>query len=300
MKTLTLAICLLAHVVASAQWSNSANNYTTGRLSVGTSTTELYLHVSATEPANHIAFLYNASPTGYGTVLRSATYPLRVKPFSGTGDDLFTVDGTGKVGVNTTNPTSAFQVNGDTKIGMDAGLTSGYGNALYFIGNGTNGDHLYIQRYNNGANKSELRVNIGDDYGQAEDKFVVGTNYWSNGQWYPHLVVQANGRVGIGSSNPDEKLTVNGKIHATEIKVDLSVPGPDYVFAKDYKLPSIAQLKKYIDDNQHLPEVPSAKEMQENGINVSEMNMILLKKIEELTLYVIKLQSEVDDLKSKK
>jgi hypothetical protein len=62
---------------------------------------------------------------------------------------------------------------------------------------------------------------------------------------------------------------------------------PDYVFEKSYSLPSLEEVKSYIDQNKHLPEVPSAKEMESNGVNLGEMNMLLLKKIEELTLYVI-------------
>lgn len=58
----------------------------------------------------------------------------------------------------------------------------------------------------------------------------------------------------------------------------LNVPGPDYVFEPDYKLPSLEQLQAYINQNKHLPEVPSAKEMEQDGINLSEMNMILLLK----------------------
>jgi hypothetical protein len=95
------------------------------------------------------------------------------------------------------------------------------------------------------------------------------------------------GNLGIGITTPDEKLTVKGKIHAQEVRLDLSFPGPDYVFEKDYKLPSLTETQKYIKENKHLPEVPSAKEMEEKGINLSEMNMLLLKKVEELTLHLI-------------
>lgn len=104
------------------------------------------------------------------------------------------------------------------------------------------------------------------------------------------------GNVGIGTANPSEKLTVNGTIYGTKVKVDLTVPGPDYVFEKDYKLPALQEIKSYIDTNKHLPEVPSAKEMEANGINVGEMNMLLLKKVEELTLYIIEQQKQINEL----
>ena len=106
-----------------------------------------------------------------------------------------------------------------------------------------------------------------------------------------------NGNVGIGTANPNQKLTVNGTIYGKEVKVDLSVPGPDYVFEKDYNLPSLEEIKKYIDANKHLPEVPSVKEMETNGVNLGNMDMLLLKKIEELTLYVIELKKENEEIK---
>jgi hypothetical protein len=95
------------------------------------------------------------------------------------------------------------------------------------------------------------------------------------------------GNVGIGTTNPDEKLTVNGKIHAKEVKIDLNFPAPDYVFANTYKLKSLQEVEEFIKQNSHLPEIPSAKEIEKNGLMLAEMNMSLLKKIEELTLYTI-------------
>ena len=106
-----------------------------------------------------------------------------------------------------------------------------------------------------------------------------------------------NGNLGVGTSSPDQKLTVNGIVHATEVRVDLSVPGPDYVFEKNYSLPSLEQIEKYIDAHKHLPEVPSAKEMEGGGINIGEMNMLLLKKVEELTLYVIEENKSKQEMK---
>ncbi|AUP78827.1 tail fiber protein [Flavivirga eckloniae] len=104
-----------------------------------------------------------------------------------------------------------------------------------------------------------------------------------------------NGNVGIGTSNPDMKLAVKGKIHAEEVKIDLNVPAPDYVFKEGYNLISIKELEKFIKENSHLPEIPSAKEFEENGIMQAEMDMNLLKKIEELTLYVIEQEKSLEN-----
>ncbi len=100
------------------------------------------------------------------------------------------------------------------------------------------------------------------------------------------------GSVSIGTTTPDAKLTVKGDIHAEAVTVDLSVPGPDYVFEEDYNLTTLEETETYIKTNKHLPEIPPAKEMEAGGIDLGEMNMLLLKKIEELTLHVISLKKE--------
>ena len=112
------------------------------------------------------------------------------------------------------------------------------------------------------------------------------------------LYVGSNGRVGIGTKNPDATLAVKGDIHTQEVRVDVDVPGPDYVFENDYNLLPLSELEAYIKGNKHLPEVPSAKEMEANGINLKEMNLLLLKKVEELTLHVIQQNKKLQDMDS--
>lgn len=100
------------------------------------------------------------------------------------------------------------------------------------------------------------------------------------------LFIRNDGNVGIGISTPKNKLDVNGTIHSKEVKVDLNDWG-DYVFNEKYKLPTLSEVERYIQLNQHLPEIPSEQEMVKNGLNVAEMNKLMIKKIEELTLYLI-------------
>ncbi|MBY0435311.1 MAG: hypothetical protein K2U26_14485 [Cyclobacteriaceae bacterium] len=116
---------------------------------------------------------------------------------------------------------------------------------------------------------------------------------WNGTSLVPTLTL-FSGNVGIGTESPNQKLTVNGTVYSKEVKVDLNIQGPDYVFEKDYKLASLDEIKSYIDEHKHLPEVPSAKEMEKNGVQLGEMNMLLLKKVEELTLYLIEQNKKLD------
>ncbi len=138
----------------------------------------------------------------------------------------------------------------------------------------------------------------GDKDGSGEGD--VNFRTYSDAEGYlSTMIVKGNGNVGIGTASPDSKLTVRGKIHTQEITIDLSVPAPDYVFATDYKLLTIEEVQKYIKEKGHLPNIPSAKEMETNGVELGRINMKLLEKIEELTLYVIQQNKEINTLKKK-
>ncbi|MFH6966176.1 hypothetical protein [Flavobacterium sp. FlaQc-28] len=99
------------------------------------------------------------------------------------------------------------------------------------------------------------------------------------------------GNVGIGELNPKNKLDVNGTIHSKEVKVDMN-GWSDFVFKKEYNLPTLEQVEKHIVEKGHLENIPSEKEVLKDGINLGEMNAKLLQKIEELTLYMIEMKKE--------
>jgi hypothetical protein len=105
------------------------------------------------------------------------------------------------------------------------------------------------------------------------------------------FIPSGTGNVGIGTTTPKEKLSVNGKIRAKEIKVE-TTNWPDYVFAKSYPLPTLQETEKHIKEKGHLPGIPSAEEVKANGIDLGTMNAKLLQKIEELTLYLIEMKKE--------
>ncbi|MNE41349.1 hypothetical protein D3C87_511350 [compost metagenome] len=110
----------------------------------------------------------------------------------------------------------------------------------------------------------------------------------SNGAYFNKITMDPNGNLGIGIETPGEKLSVNGNIRAREIKVETN-NWPDYVFKSDYKMPLLSETEQFIKTHGHLPDVPKAEEVETNGVPLGEMNKILLKKIEELTLHVIEL-----------
>ncbi|OYT13457.1 MAG: hypothetical protein B6I19_05025 [Bacteroidetes bacterium 4572_114] len=114
------------------------------------------------------------------------------------------------------------------------------------------------------------------------------------------MEINSDGQVGIGTTNHfdmETMLTVAGKIHAKEIKVTANAGGADFVFENDYDLPGISEVENFIKTNKHLPDIPSADEMITNGIDVGEMQIKLLQKIEELTLYVIELKKENEEMR---
>ncbi|MGN7812450.1 hypothetical protein [Flavobacterium sp. 22076] len=105
-----------------------------------------------------------------------------------------------------------------------------------------------------------------------------------------------NGNIGIGITNPKNKLDVNGAIHSQEVKVDMD-GWSDFVFKKDYILPTLEEVEKHIIEKGHLENIPSEEEVLKNGINLGEINAKLLQKIEELTLYIIELKKENEIIK---
>ena len=116
--------------------------------------------------------------------------------------------------------------------------------------------------------------------------------------------ISPEGNIGIGTINPQAKLDIRGVISATEVKVQV-LTGADHVFHESYNLKPLSEIEQFVQENKHLPEIPSEKQMQEEGLNMNEFQIKLLQKIEELTLYVIDLKKEnqhqgklIEDLQS--
>ncbi|NII83289.1 hypothetical protein [Pedobacter sp. SG908] len=204
------------------------------------------------------------------------------------GEARMIIDGSGKVGIGTLNPESKLHLQ-DGSVFIKT-LRAGSNSEYPLISgtqavNGTSG-HAGIYLYEDGSG----------GFGQASGlAFKVSVNDASPAT---AMLIKANGNIGIGTDTPREKFSVNGNIRAREIKVE-ATNWPDYVFDEGYKVGKLAELERYIKANKHLPGMPSAKDVEANGIGVSEMLKMQQQKIEELTLHLIEKNKQLEQVKEK-
>ncbi|WP_257667133.1 hypothetical protein [Parapedobacter tibetensis] len=168
--------------------------------------------------------------------------------------------------------------NGKKYMAVDIPYLAGqHAQGYHFVGwTSSSGENLKTVTYEvNGVPQNQALLSDVQDYNSSMiaqyevDRFIV------------------NGNVGIGTNNPQAKLAVNGNILATEVKVKTDISVPDYVFEPDYELTPLSEVEAYVKEHKHLPEIPSAADIQRDGLDLAEMNLLLLKKVEELTLIVI-------------
>ncbi|WP_316810309.1 tail fiber protein [Pedobacter heparinus] len=220
-------------------------------------------------------------------------------PLGGTPSVRMQISKNGNVGIGTTSPGQPLTV---PIISNAQGISLGTYSSLLagqfaFIGitgaDGTfNGGNL--SSTDNGSAGMAIVHTSGGTGNSAEIAFVTHNNGHDSRE---RLRIDRFGNIGIGTTTPSDKLAVNGKIRAQEIKVE-TANWPDYVFAKDYKLPSLQQTENHIKEKGHLPGIPSATEVKANGIDLGEMNAKLLQKIEELTLHLIDMNKKIGLLNS--
>ena len=213
-------------------------------------------------------------------------YPLL---FRTNNEDRMYISTTGNVGIGTNIPQQMLHVvNGNILISRTSHRAPGSTNGSLFFGDTTstlNPAGEWGIEYVNNENEG-----YGLNFWKPWTSSHVGVNNC--------LFLNDNGNIGIGTNNPQAKLAVNGEILAKSVRVNTgSTYWPDYVFGNDYNLMSLRELEQYVNAHKHLPGIPSAQEVEEQGnVDLGAMNALLLEKVEELTRYVIDLQNQIDEL----
>ena len=205
---------------------------------------------------------------------------------------------------------------------LGSGATSGCGDMYYnggYVGIGyshpsykldVNGifrakDYIYLGRVGTDGRGIKADDGVGatifsitrNPYNEIRFQGYGDLTFFTNGNTGTEkLRITKTGNVGIGTTSPSYKLDVDGIVRAEEIKVQ-NVPASDYVFEPNYHLKPIEEVETFIKENKHLPDIPSAEEFKENGVGLGEMDNMLLRKVEELTLYMIDMQKQMDELK---
>lgn len=226
-----------------------------------------------------------SSQLGSGHLILDSEFSKYVSLNHYTSDNIILGYGGGNVGVCTSNPKS--------KLHLYRGASGGNPHSFSSLTvEDSNNSMISILTPNNktaffGFSDSEDDYVGGMQYEHTNDRLIFRTNNHGS-----DLIINNNGNVGIGTSNSEWRLAVNGNIRAKEIKVETG--WSDFVFYDDYKLPTLQEVENHIKDKGHLIDIPSEKEVKKNGIFLGEMNSKLLQKIEELTLYTILQEKKIE------
>lgn len=176
------------------------------------------------------------------------------------------------VGIGTKNPQGKLEIG---SFSTSQGLILNYGNAV--------GQISAIDLKANGITNGFIGMQMVDN---------ANGDLWLGSSAGKSMTIYRNGNIGVGTDAPSEKLSVNGNIKTRKLYVTQTA-WPDYVFDSSYELTPLAAVGQFIKQYKHLPEIPSAKEIKEKGISVGDNQSLLLKKIEELTLYLLQQDEKI-------
>jgi hypothetical protein len=296
--------------VGASQWTTSSSNiyYSSGNVGVGTNSPrgkfdvdgpgDIYLtdEVNAGTPQSlflpgHLYLApHGSSDISYIQARRfntSGSNALRFRTVdNGSLIEAQHIDPNGNIGFGTTTPQKKIHINGGSIVLDDA-------YPIFYTGTGTSELNRYLQIINSPSNGTASGLKVGG--------VLVSDAYNYANPSKNDLIVK--GKVGIGTpltTNPQGYLlAVNGKIGAKEVRVETTAtPWPDFVFDSNYQLTPLSEVEKFIQQNKHLIDVPNAKEVEKDGHDLGSMDAILLKKIEELTLYIIEQDKKIKALEA--
>ncbi|MNK88861.1 hypothetical protein D3C87_1088450 [compost metagenome] len=212
-----------------------------------------------------------------GGIFYRNAYPLDSK--WGKWRQILMTNDNGNVGIGTETPLEALDISGNIVL-------RNYQNV------GAKGNTIFFSSYGADLHGPQIRSYLAYADGENSRMGLVLSSY-SKG--YGDELFIMDGNVGIGEINPKNKLDVNGTIHSQEVKVDMN-NWSDFVFKKEYAVPTLEEVEKHITEKGHLENIPNEEEVLKNGINLGEMNAKLLQKIEEMTLYIIEQNKQIIDL----
>ncbi|AUC75535.1 hypothetical protein CW732_07545 [Olleya sp. Bg11-27] len=239
--------------------------------------------LSISDTVGRLIQIYGEGSAGRQVIGTSGTVnPLA---FDLNGNEKMRISENGNVGIGTSNPTSKLQIQDNTATGWFQNIKGKAINVDQIIGIKLSGGY-----------SSEFKK-WGGIATVVESVYANDTGLALYANELERLRISSNGNIGIGTTNPDSKLTVAGNIHSREVKVTVNA-GADFVFENNYELPTLEEIETYVKKNKHLPEIAPAKEMKKNGVNIGDFQIKLLQKIEELTLYTISQEKSIREQKT--
>lgn len=286
-----------------------------GKVGIGTSSPLYNLHILSNTGENALLYVQTKQFTGSAyaaLLLGNQSHGITADPTNGLmfKTQKYYVFNDGNLGVGTSNPLVKLQVNGSVSIGYESTLPEkaqslivsglvGIGTASPLYKLEVQGDALdeWISKF---SNRNMYRNGIMIQAGYSPNATVVLS--LCNNDNKAVFNALSNGKVIIGNYNntPDDySLFVEKGIWTQKVKVDLKTSWPDYVFNDDYVLMSMDELKQFIISNKHLPDIPKEDQLKREGLDLGEMNTLLVKKLEELTLYLINQNDRIKYLEEK-